>query len=327
MDDELLDRILDEVEALGKQLPAEKIAPLFEERARGLAPGAPGRAAWMAHAGERWEMQGDLERARSCYEQAAQDGGDTYLDPRAQLIGVLLDLGDGSRVDVLLEDLRRDLRAGWEGRYVHEVVGEALELHGRLDEALRWFSAGLTAAERGNPGSVDLGCLNGRWRVRRQLELPPDRYDEVCEQHRREYADVEDEKRLLHAAAGASSVPRAVLFWPRADFALVLDRWPSLAKSYGTDHADHRARVERRLRALADHDDPLAVGLGSFEDYIRFVAHRADRAEDVSIRGMYAAHLAYTGRYVAWPPGADEHCWCGSERDYATCCGSHDTID
>lgn len=323
MDDDLLDEILDEVEALGKQIPGETLAPLFEERARGISPGAPGRAAWLSHAGERWEMEGDLQRARSCYEQAAQDGGEAYLDPRAQLINVLLELGDGARADELLAQLRSDLRAGWSGRYVHEVVGEALELHGRLEEAHRWFSAGLTHAQREHPEAVDLGCLNGRFRVRRQLGLPHDRYDELCEEYRRDYAaDIEDEKRLLHAAAGEGSPPLAVLYWPEDELDPVLRRWPDLAEVYGHDHAEHRSRVEHRLRELVEREGPVAVGVGSLEDYLRFAAGRGDHTDDPSTRGMYGAHLAYSGRYVVWPPGRNDPCWCGSGVTYARCCGA-----
>jgi hypothetical protein len=323
MDDDLLDEILDEVEALGNQLPGETLALLFEERARGIAPGAPGRAAWLSHAGERWEMEGELERARTCFEQAAQDGGEAYLDPRAAMLNVLLELGETARVDDLLADLRRDLKAGWDGRFVHEMVGEALELHGRLDEAQRWFTSGLTHAERLDPEAVDLGCLNGRWRVRRALDLPHDRYDDLCEERRREYAaDIEDEKRLLEAPAGDVAPPLAVLYWPAEELELVLQRWPALAEVYGADHAEHRARVEHRLRELAEREGPVAVGIGSLEDYLRFATGRGDHVEDPSTRGMYGAHLAYTGSYVVWPPRRNDRCWCGSGLKYKKCCGA-----
>ena len=323
MDDDLLDEILDDVEALGSQLPGKTVALVCEERARGIAPGAPGRAAWLSHAGERWEMEGDLERARACFEQAAQDGGETYLDARAQMLNVLLELGETSRADELLEQLRSDLKAGWSGRYVHEVVGEGLELHDRLDEALRWFSAGLTHAQREDPEALDLGCLNGRFRVRRALGLPHDRYDDICEETRREYAaDIEDEKRLLKAPSGDVSPPLAVLYWPEEELDRVLERWPGLREDYGSDHAEHRSRVEHRLRELADHEGPVAVGLGGLEDYLKFAASRGDHVEDASTRGMYGAHLAYSGRFLAWPPGRNDRCWCGSGLKYKKCCGA-----
>jgi len=330
MDDDLLDEILDEVQSLAEQLSGESLPLLFEERARGIAPGAPGRAAWLTHAGERWEMEGDLVRAKACYEEAARDGGETYLDPRAEMLNVLLELGETDRVNELLADLRRDLKAGWEGRYVHEMVGESLELHGRLDEAMRWFSAGLTHSQRDDPETVDLGCLNGRWRVRRALGLPHDRYDELCEERRREYAAtaedetglLEDEKRLLEVPTGTASAPLTVLYWPKEEFDLVLDRWPTAAEHCGSDHAAHRAKVEQRLRDLVGHDGQVAVGLGSLEDYLHFAQSRGEESLDASARGMYGAHLAYTGRFVTWPPSRNDRCWCGSGLKYKRCCGA-----
>lgn len=326
--DELLYEILDEVEALGNQLPGETLAPLFEERAQGIAPGAAGRAAWLTHAGERWEMEGDLVRARACFEQAAQDGGATYLDPRAGLVDVLLRLGETTRADEILADLRRDLKAGWSHRFLHETVGESLELNGRLEEAMRWFSAGLTYAEREDPQAVDIGCLNGRFRVRRALGLPFDRYDELSEERRREYEkEVEGaeplvDEPLLAGAGGGESPVLTVLYWPPTEFARLLERWPDVAEDYGADHAEHRSIVERHLRNIAESHGRVTVGAGEFAEFLTFADGRGDHACTASTRAGYAAHLGHRGRVVAWPPGRNDRCWCGSGLKYKKCCGA-----
>ena len=93
------DEILDEVEELATTMPAEELARLLEDRAHALAPGSPGRAAWLCYAGERWEMVDDFARAKACFEEAVADGGETFLDPRADLANVLLELGETSRAD------------------------------------------------------------------------------------------------------------------------------------------------------------------------------------------------------------------------------------
>lgn len=324
MDDDLLEEILDDVEALGAQLPGKTVALVCEERARGIAPGAPGRAAWLSSAGERWEMEGDLERAKACYEQAAQDGGDAYLDPRAELVHVLLELGETARVDELLQQLRSDLRAGWSGRFVHETVGEGLELHDRLEEALRWFSAGLTHAQRDDPEAIDLGCLNGRYRVRRALDLPHDRYDELCEQRRREYAaDIDNEQRLHTPPRDTGRDARfAVLYWPEKDFRRLVEQWPVLREDYGSDHAEHRSVVEHRLRSLGPEHGEAVVGIGDLDDYLGYVGKRGEKADSAATRAGYAAHLGIQGRFVAWPPGRNDRCWCGSGLKYKRCCGA-----
>jgi tetratricopeptide (TPR) repeat protein len=333
MDDELLDDLLDEVEELATQMPNEQLARLLEARAHALAPGTPRRAAWLCHAGERWEMEGDFVRAKVCYQEALRDGGETFLDPRADLANAMLELQEPARANELIDELRRDADNGELDELTHERVGEILEMHGRLEEALRWFDEGLALAQRDEPEALDLGCLNGHYRVRRALGLPLDRHDVLCEERRRDYsADVEDEKRLLHAGGseGQESTPLTVLYWLDTELDRLLDRWPGLADVFGSDHFEHRLRVERRLRELvggADRAGAVAVGLGDFEEYVLFAGGRGASAAESSTRAAYAAHLAYLGRVVPWPPGRDDPCWCGASHPYEKHCGALESAD
>lgn len=326
--DELLDEILDEVEDFHGTAPAER-ARIFEQRAAALAPGEPGRAAWLAHAGEAWEMTGLLEPARSCYEQAHDDGGPTSLDPRAMLVGVLLRLGESDHADALVAELRRDLRAGRAGRVVHPLVGEALEEAGRLRDALAWFDAGLTHHARQDPDEPDRECLSGHYRVRRALGLPHDRYDVMHDEQRREYADLGDEADALEdhlldlpSDTGASSL--AVLYWPPDDFAAALARWPAVAEDYGDTHEEHRRLVEGHLRRLTQQRPGLGVSVAPalLDDYLTFAAKRDGHESDASTRAGYAAHCARLGRTVPWPPARNDRCWCGSGAKYKRCCGA-----
>lgn len=317
------DAILDEVEELATRMPSEDLARLLEERADAMEPGSPGRAAWLCHAGERWEMVDDFARARRCYEEAVADGGETFLDPRADLANVLLELDETKRADALIADLHREAETGDVGEFLHERVGEILELHGRYEEALHWFDEGLTHVARKDPKAMDLGCLNGRFRVRRVLDLPHDRLDLLCEERRREYGPgMDEQRRLLELQTDTGPLPLTVLYWPKEEFTQVLRRWPGFTETCGTDHAEHRARVEHRLRDLVDHDGPVAVGTASLEEYLSFAEGRGDNAASPSTRGMYGAHLAYLGRVRTWPPGDDAPCWCGSGEAYQDCCGA-----
>ncbi len=321
----MYDEILDEVEELATRMSTARLAQTLEERADALAPGVSGRAAWLCHAGERWEMADDLERAKACFEEAVRDGGEAYVDPRAQLVNVLLDLGETQRADELLVELRRDVAEGKAAPGpVYEFVGEALELHDRLEEALRWFSWGLTSAHREDPEEVDHGCLNGRFRVRRQLGLPHDRYDELCEEIRRGYqADLlDDDKRLLGSPAEDRSVSLVMLYWPAEEFARLLERWPEMAQDYGSAHAEHRSTVERRLRELSEESANVSIGVGNIEEYLEFATGRGDSGAESSTRAGYAAHLGFLGRGAPWPPGRNDRCWCGSGLKYKKCCGA-----
>lgn len=321
----MLDRILDEVEDLGSVMRAAERALFLEGRAEGMAPGEPGRAAWLSHAGEGWEMAGDVARAAACYEEALQDGGPTWVDVRASLVGVLLKRGESARVDLLLRELRRDLAAERAHGPVHEFVGESLESNGRLDEALRWFSAGLTHAEREDPERVDFGCLNGRSRVRRRLGLPADRYDELCEERRREAMAEFDAETARGGSPGdpARRLTRlVVLHWPAAELPRLLDRWPTMRDDYGDDHDEHRSHVERHLRELAARSVGVAVVDGTVEDYVEYAERRDQDPVESATRASYAAHLGSIGRTTHWPPGRNELCWCGSGVKYKRCCGA-----
>lgn len=326
--DALLEEILDEVEDHHGVAPAER-ARIFEKRAATLAPGEPGRAAWLAHAGEAWETTGLLEPARACYEQACDDGGPTYLDARAMLVGVLLKLGETDRADELMAELRRDVRAGRAGDDVHALLGEALEEAGRLEDALAWFDSGLTHRGREDPDEPEVVCLNGHYRVRRALGLPLDRYDLLTEERRREYAELGDEadgleERLLDLPSTVGETVVAVLYWPPDDFAAALTRWPAIADDYGDTHEEHRRLVEGHLRELTSQRPGLAVSVAPapLEDYLAFAAEREGHESDASTRAGYAAHCARLGRTIPWPPGRNDRCWCGSGTKYKRCCGA-----
>jgi hypothetical protein len=287
----MLDDISDLAEELATRMTGAELAAELEGRGRALEPGAAGRAAWLSLAGERWEMAGNLARARWCFEDAARDGGSCYVDPRAELVDVYLRLGEASLADQLLVELLRDVAAGRTHGPVHDFVGESLEQHGRFEEALRWFNAGLTRALREGADDAEIDCLNGRFRVRRRLELPHDRYDELCARRRRDNA-ADLESRPGGGPGPRAAQPRAlvVLYWPPDDFARAVAHWPAMAEEYGAEHAGHRARVEETLRGLAAEGASVSVGVCALEDFRAFAEQRGDRTAQPSTRAGYAAH-------------------------------------
>ena len=319
--DALLDAIADEVEELGPWTKGERHASDLERLAQDMAVGDPGRAEWFLHAGERWEMDGRRARARACYEAALEDGGPTWIDPRALLVSLLLELGESAQADELLAELRRDLAAHGPRGPVHEFVGEALEANGRPQEALRWFGAGLTHGQRDDPEAADLGCLNGRYRVRRRLGLDHDRYDLLCEEGRREARATYENEGLFDGGPGRSPALTA-LHWPAAELARVQARWPATRADYGADHTEHRSHVERHLRDLAAEGMPVSVGDGDLDEYVEFANRHDHEAAEPSTRAAYAAHLGLSGRTRTWPPGRNDRCWCGSGAKYKKCCGA-----
>ena len=60
-------------------------------------------------------------------EEAVRDGGSAEIDPRAELVGVLLARVETARADELLTELRRDVTRDRARGAVHWFVGECLE--------------------------------------------------------------------------------------------------------------------------------------------------------------------------------------------------------
>ncbi|MET0928349.1 MAG: hypothetical protein ABWX74_02475 [Aeromicrobium sp.] len=147
----------------------------------GLPAGAEGHAEVLTCMADELTWRGDLAQAEATYRAAIHDGGRTVLSPYTGLLNIALGRGDDAEVDEYLALLLTKSRADKLVVGDYEWIAESLEESGRLRAALRWFTIPLRDIQ---PGDVDLmppGCLQGRYRVRRTLELPIDAYDESHE--------------------------------------------------------------------------------------------------------------------------------------------------
>lgn len=130
------------------------------------------------------ELDGDLETARRVYEEAITDGGPAVLDPRAGLLDVELNSGHTDKAGSLLAELTTKARADQLDITNYEFIGETLEHHERYREAMRWFTMPLRDIDPDDIDELPIMLMNGRFRVRRILELPMDRYDVASEKVR-----------------------------------------------------------------------------------------------------------------------------------------------
>lgn len=145
----------------------------------GLSPGEEGRAEVLSCLADELRAEGRLDEARTTYQEAVDDGGRTILDPHAGLLAVALADGDDARADELLTTLLARSRAGDLVVGDHEWIADSLEEAGRLRAALRWFTIPLRDIDPGDVDRMPPMCLDGRWRVRRALDLPVDAYDDA----------------------------------------------------------------------------------------------------------------------------------------------------
>lgn len=144
-----------------------------------FGPGQEGRAEVLMCRADDLLDDGRLDDAERAYREAVDDGGRTVLHPLVGLLVVALARQDDAAVDDLLAGLIALSRTDGLVLGDYEWIAESLEDAGRLRAALRWFTIPLRDIQ---PGDLDLMpplCLDGRWRVRRALDLPVDAYDEA----------------------------------------------------------------------------------------------------------------------------------------------------
>jgi uncharacterized protein YecA (UPF0149 family) len=65
---------------------------------------------------------------------------------------------------------------------------------------------------------------------------------------------------------------------------------------------------------------PLSVAPLQVEEILEYARAHDMEPDSDEIRPTLAAEKARTGNAIAWPPGRNEPCWCGSGRKYKQCC-------
>jgi len=150
-------------------------------------------------AGEQWLLADDPAAAATGFRLALADGGPVFVDPRVPLARALFLLDQPAEAQALLDQLkaegRRDPRAC-------DLVAELLVERSDLTGALDWATAGvelcLQRRSNGAPGPAGRSressgdennaeaelrlLLSLRFRIRNDLGLPEDSYDELLDE-------------------------------------------------------------------------------------------------------------------------------------------------
>ncbi|WP_328415701.1 SEC-C metal-binding domain-containing protein [Micromonospora sp. NBC_00389] len=215
-------------------------------------------------------------------------------------------------------------------------LSAALDAGGRSATAETWLSeaVGTLLGERAAAGAaaqaitatdpvVDLGppeapgvlffLLQQRHRVRRDLNLPHDRQDDLADRL---------ENQLVRRAGERRGAESDLLFWPRAEFDRLLAEHAALTEVYGPDWDAHRARLEKELvRQTSAGQTGLGVFSATVAGLNAFAGRRNGDPADAAIRAGYAAELsARPSARIPWPPERNDACWCGSGLKYKKDC-------
>jgi uncharacterized protein YecA (UPF0149 family) len=111
-------------------------------------------------------------------------------------------------------------------------------------------------------------------------------------------------------------------FWPQAEHAKLVARWPHLATEVGETWDEHRQRVERHcaLVSRAGHEVNQTAGeVSGFETVLRDNSVDDPASDDL----LGYPDLRAQPAMVPWPPARTAACWCGSGRKYKQCCRPH----
>lgn len=312
----MLDDVRDHIDELYEELSASDAGPTLEKIARDLPERAHGRAEYLTSAAESYLMAERLEDAKRCAQDAIEDGGETVLVPEAQLIDILFAGGDHAAADEIAAGLRK--RARDLSVYDIEQIAEVYEAADRLKEAQRWFTIALRPYD---PEDVTVGsdaytAAIARRRVRQQMGLAEDRFDQAADQA---HGEMFGESPRTDTDA---LPPLAVLYWPKAEFKRYIALFPDLAEGYDWNHSGHRDQVQEELERFAESGAELSVAPATVDGLLDFADERGLDPAGGRARSYYAAEIHRAGKDVAWPPNQQDRCWCGSGKTYGRCCGS-----
>lgn len=129
----------------------------------------------------------------------------------------------------------------------------------------------------------------------------------------------------------------ALAWLPGSDYEQAVGVWPELAASdlvSGPDgplpHSLYCRAMQETLVELAEAGAPrLVVAPVGVAPFTAWCAEHGQQPDSSESRAEYAAHLAATGDpdLIAWPPGPNQPCWCGSGRKYKKCCAAPSFVD
>lgn len=200
----------------------------------------------------------------------------------------------------------------WLSEAVDTVLGRRATAAGAPTEAVPAAEATVEVGPPEAPG-VLFFLLQQRHRVRRDLNLPHDRQDDLSDRL---------ETQLLRRAEQRQGTEPDLLFWPRAEFDRLLAEHAELTEAYGPDWDAHRGRLERHLVQQTNAGRTgLSVLSASVDGLTDYASRHDGEPTDPEVRTRYARDLATRpGAQIPWPPERNDACWCGSGLKYKKCC-------
>lgn len=112
-----------------------------------------------------------------------------------------------------------------------------------------------------------------------------------------------------------------VMFWTQSEFDTAQrDLLGMIEESVSFE--TYRDELEEQLRALAGRGTKVVLVPARVAEMRDYADRAGGSVEDDGIRRAYLDDVAQRTGPVAWPPGRNTPCWCGSGAKYKRCCGT-----
>lgn len=112
------------------------------------------------------------------------------------------------------------------------------------------------------------------------------------------------------------------MFWSRDQVAPAAARWPDLVQVDGVV----RQRELDNRQLVAENGCRIVMVPISVAHMVEFTARTGGDPRDPITRTRLLHERHEQGAWIAWPPGRNNRCWCGSKQKYKLCCGTIERI-
>ena len=297
---------------------------------------------WMpecyADLAREYDRQSRHDDAIASLERAIELGWGGKPHPRSDIAEFHLRAGRHEEAAAIWAELKA---ADPDDVWLYNAAGLSYNEIGEHELAIVWLGEGIELAMRtGDPE----GIVNQLSDVRRhslkalgrELDELEQRVGPFMEEWRSE--EQAQRRRLARMDEFAWSVPvirdapRAedhdgeevavsLAWFPAGEYEEAIRRWPSLAEDWAdVPHGEYCARLDGNIKWMRGQGIPIhAVAPIVVEDYLAWCSERDEDPEEA--RAAYAVDRMTHGEAIAWPPGRNQPCWCGSGRKYKKCCG------
>jgi tetratricopeptide (TPR) repeat protein len=291
---ELADDLCDVYERLGR--PDDAIAAMREAIAAGWNGVPDGRC----RIAEILTAAGRIEEATSMWEQMAAE----YPDDVWVFNNAGIEYAHAGHHETGLAYLTRGLELALDQGDPEQLVGQLADFR----------SGSLTKLDR-QPDAL-------QHRADQFLTAPPAPPTPTARQSAAVATRPTSPEMAGMPAAGQRQPAMAFAWFPADVWSEAAARWPVLPGSWGThDYATYCAGLEAWMAEFAATTGAAPrLAPVNIDAYLAWCGHTGADPADAGSRANYAAHLDRAGKTLAWPPGRNRPCWCGSGRKYKHCC-------